>query len=104
MATLLPYGVHRSYAIITDPDAPGGVGMEADTFTCHHCQFVVHMKPFATLSNSNGLCRQCWKPICTACVRLGTCTPWEAQLEQIEARDRLLRQVSASSPMALRTG
>ena len=29
MATTLPYGVHRSYAIIYDPDAPSGIGMEA---------------------------------------------------------------------------
>jgi hypothetical protein len=33
------------------------------------------------------------RPVCLACHDLGTCTPWERQLEAMEAKDRLVRAV-----------
>jgi hypothetical protein len=75
------------YAVLSDPS---GV-KEADTFTCGHCQHIVHVKPLADAADSGGLCKVCMKLICETCVDRGTCTPWEQQMERIEARDRFLR-------------
>ena len=64
---------------------------EVDTFTCNHCQFIVHVPPRADPSNVGGLCRQCMGLICPKCVARGNCTPWEQTMEKMEAREDALR-------------
>ena len=64
---------------------------ECDTFTCHHCNSVVHVKPKCNPDDLGGMCRLCMKMICPRCVDLGICDPIEKKLERMEARDRALR-------------
>lgn len=59
---------------------------EIDTFTCAHCNSIKHVKPKERPEDLGGHCRQCDHLICASCVRKGTCTPWERQMEIMEAR------------------
>lgn len=65
---------------------------EIDTFTCFHCSYIVHVKPLMDAADLGGLCKVCMKLVCKACNAKGSCTPWEKQLEQMEARERFIRQ------------
>lgn len=92
------------YATITDPDRPL---VERDTVSCGHCQRVIFVQPrtaattYLVVDRRSGqltptpgaACRVCMRPVCLACDALGRCLPWEAQLAQSEARDRLARAV-----------
>jgi len=75
------------YAVIF---GPLGIQKECSTFSCAHCNCVVHIKPKCNLDDLGGNCRLCDKLICPKCVDLG-CTPFEKKLEQAEARDRWRR-------------
>lgn len=77
------------YAILTDVEGPT---KEWDTFTCFHCQKVVHVKPLAAAEDSGGRCLVCEKLICRVCLGKG-CTPFEKRIEQAEARDRFRRSL-----------
>lgn len=57
---------------------------EADTYTCFHCNSVVHVQAKADV-NAVGFCRNCMRPICQRCADR-PCVPFEKQLEQIERR------------------
>lgn len=81
----------QGYATIVDPDRPQ---IERDTFTCAHCQRIVFVQPFAAASDAGGWCGSCAQPVCGPCADLGTCTPFERQLELSEQRDRLRRAVT----------
>lgn len=76
------------YLYSFDPD---GVRQEADTFSCHHCNRIVIVKPKCDPDDLGGMCRLCMKMICPSCVDLGQCAPFEKKLEAIEAHDRALR-------------
>lgn len=84
------------FAQILDPDAPA---WEHDTVVCGHCQSIIFTVP-GTLSmqyliydlstrvwrvEMGAFCRTCMTPVCLACHAIGTCTPWERRLEQLEA-------------------
>jgi hypothetical protein len=86
----LPLTTHRALV----KDRSGNV--ECDTFTCGHCQFIVHVKPLADAADCGGLCKVCMRLICGPCTAKGTCTPWEKAFEKIEARDRFLRSAGIS--------
>ena len=77
----------QGYATLFGPD----VTKECDTFTCGHCQYIVHVPPRADPADMGGLCKQCMKLICPRCVNKAVCSPWEKQMEREEARDRALR-------------
>jgi hypothetical protein len=81
-------GQHRTQGaiLVSDPDLGN---TETRTFTCIHCNAVVPV-PFGS---ETILCRMCFAPICLACAKLNTCTPFEKKLDQMEARDRLRRAV-----------
>jgi hypothetical protein len=79
------------YILVTDPDKPASGFTEADTFTCCHCQRIVVVPPRASASDSGGWCGRCAKPVCGPCADKGSCTPWEARMERMEARERFLR-------------
>jgi len=64
--------------------------MEIDTFTCIHCNRVIHVKPMTPMDEFGSMCRNCMKMVCPACAN-GPCVPFEKKLEAIEARDRALR-------------
>lgn len=75
------------YAYIFDES---GTQKECDTQTCNHCNRVMHIRPKCDPADLGGLCKLCMKYICPKCVGLG-CTPFEKQLELIEAKARALR-------------
>lgn len=77
----------QGYAMLSDPET--GV-READTFTCAHCNHVIHVKPKMRPEDMGGFCRMCMKPVCQECVD-GACVPFEKRLEQEEARYHALR-------------
>lgn len=62
---------------------------EIDTFTCAHCNRVVHVPPHQDAADLGGLCKQCMGLICPRCVDKRTCTPWEKNMAEAEARQRL---------------
>lgn len=86
-----------------------GPSAEADTITCGHCNAVVFVKPGtgSTIYLLYGMdpthppheepgafCRVCMTPVCLRCHAVGTCIPFERQLEAMEARGRLLAAVA----------
>lgn len=90
------------YAFITSPEPttvnfdkfrceqiPAGT-FEADTFSCVHCNRVMHVKPFARMDEFGSMCRNCMKMVCPACAN-GPCVPFMKKLEMQEARDRARR-------------
>jgi len=72
------------YATLTGPFGPV---KEADTFTCHHCNKVVHVKPFERRFTRCGMCDRL---ICEQCVGKG-CDPFEKKLERMERAAALRR-------------
>lgn len=70
--------------------SPEGV-REAATFTCYHCNAIRVVPHGQRGEDIGGLCKQCMGVICPACVARMTCTPWEKQMEAMEARDRARR-------------
>lgn len=74
------------YASISSPDGL----TEADTFSCSHCNRVVHVKAKADPASLGGLCKNCMGLICQTCVG-GGCDPFEKKLERAEHRDRVLK-------------
>lgn len=81
------------YGVLTSPHAPT---RELDTCTCKHCNrvFVVRSSAPAIPAEVGGWCGLCARMICGRCAGK-PCVPFERQLEQMEARGRLLRQVEA---------
>jgi hypothetical protein len=63
------------------------------TFTCAHCGRVVIVPHKARPDECGGLCMLELKPVCPKCHTIGTCTPFEKRLEQMEARSRLLAAI-----------
>lgn len=63
---------------------PTGI-KEAATFTCFHCNRVVHVPAKADPDKLGGWCRVCDKAICPQCVKTGECRPFEKELEKMEA-------------------
>lgn len=57
---------------------------ESSTFTCVHCNSVVHVPPRADV-NFVGMCRSCMKPVCQKCSGQ-PCRPWEEAMQRSEAR------------------
>jgi hypothetical protein len=82
--------VAGGYAIIVEP---GKADVEMDTFTCAHDNRVVFVRAGQDPSELGGFCRICMKHICGPCADLGSCTPYEREMEKAEARDRFLRAV-----------
>ncbi len=84
---------HFGYLI---EQGPGGVLQERDTATCGHCQHVMILPPPKDghlLVRIAPECSGCRKFICEACAKDGRCRPWEKQLDEIEARARMLNSL-----------
>ena len=83
-----------NYSTLTDPS---GV-LERDGYTCNHCQRIVHVQPRQRPEDLGGLCKVCDGLICPRCydnrMRKGhVCKTWQAQMDEMEARDRLYRAI-----------
>jgi hypothetical protein len=90
------------YAVITTPEpttvhfdrlrceAIGEGIFEVDTYTCEHCNRIVHVRPGAIPEELGSMCRNCMKMVCPSCAPFG-CMPWLKKLEIAERRDRALR-------------
>jgi hypothetical protein len=78
----------HGFGIIVEPDRPT---IEFDTVTCAHCNCFFRVKPREDPTNAGGFCRQCMDYLCGPCADKGTCTPFEKQVEEMEARDRFMR-------------
>jgi hypothetical protein len=63
---------------------------EVDTYTCEHCNRIVHVKPGAIPEELGSMCRNCMKMVCPLCAPRG-CIPWLKQLEIAERRGLALR-------------
>jgi hypothetical protein len=79
------------YATLTHPTT--GCVREADTFTCGHCQRIVHVRPKEPLENLGGRCGVCDALICPACVKQMKCTPFEKKLERMERREQFRKML-----------
>lgn len=73
------------YALLVDPEL--GV-KECDTFTCCHCNTVVHVPVKASMDKVGSWCTLCMKPTCPRCAATGECKPFEKKLEEAEAKAR----------------
>ena len=79
----------QGYATLTDSASPlrdTKAMQECDTFTCGHCNHIIHVPPKADPSVVGGLCKQCMTLVCSSCVNKMICTPWELQMQIMEAR------------------
>ena len=63
---------------------------EADTFTCCHCNRIIHVKPLAPMDEFGSMCRNCMKMTCPTCAD-GPCVPFEKRLDEVEKRGIALR-------------
>jgi len=81
------------YAIWSGGDGPV---IEKDSITCVHCNSVVFVDAKTDPSSLGGFCTKCMKNICAKCADLGSCTPWEKQMEAQEKTitNRLLRDAA----------
>ena len=74
---------HTGYATLTGPF--GGSVKEADTFTCAHCNTIVHITYRHPVEDLGGRCSICDGLICSRCVATGQCDPFEEKLKRMEA-------------------
>jgi len=63
---------------------------EADTFTCWHCNRIVHVRARANPDEFGSMCRNCMKMVCPTCADKG-CVPFLKKLEQAEKKDMIRR-------------
>lgn len=88
------------YAVIVSPDVQrvnfdgfryeeiGAGRYEADTFSCAHCNRVIHVP--ARSQGDEYFCRNCMARICSPCAD-HPCIPFMKKIEQAEERDRIRR-------------
>lgn len=81
--------MHRAqgYALIIDPIEGT---KECDTFTCAHCQRVVHVNPKAHPDEFGSMCRNCMAMVCRECASK-PCSPFLKEIEKAEAKAAALR-------------
>lgn len=72
----------QGFACIVDPEQ--GV-KETDTFTCIHCNRIVHLPANKKVEDVGDFCRSCMKMICAGCAGKD-CTPFLKKIEIEEAR------------------
>lgn len=85
------YATHSRGYFVTRDRVSGKVLEEVDTFTCGHCNRQVEVGPRQRAADIGGHCKICWGLTCPGCTAKGSCTPFEAKLEQVERRAAFLR-------------
>ena len=81
----------KNYAVLFEPY---GKEHECDVFSCNHCQRQVFVPVGKSGWDLGGGCRICEQLICSKCVDLGTCRPWEEQMLKIERKYETNRMIS----------
>ena len=80
----------QGYATLVGPLDRGPKALRqqgvADTFTCAHCQRIVHVPVKCDPADLGGLCKICMGLVCPRCHVTRTCTPWEERMRRMEAR------------------
>jgi hypothetical protein len=79
--------IHLGQTVADGPEAK----VEYDAFTCGHCQRIIEVAHRSRPEDMGGLCKICMTLVCPVCNAAGRCTPWEKQLEQMEAREAARR-------------
>jgi hypothetical protein len=91
------------YAVIVSPEPQQvtfdhlrceqvGVGTtEADTFTCAHCNRIIHVRPRAAPDEFGSMCRNCMKMVCPDAACNKDCIPFMKRIEQAEKKDMMRR-------------
>lgn len=69
------------YALVTRSD---GRHIECDTFTCKHCNRIVHVRPKQDPAELGGMCKVCSGLVCSECVGKG-CDEIQRKLDRWEA-------------------
>lgn len=89
----MSYRIQAQKALLTiyDVDDNKIEAKNIDCAVCNHCQKVMFIKPMCDPADLGGLCWGCNKLICPDCTNKQVCTPWEKQMDIMEARDRLYR-------------
>ncbi len=65
--------------------------VEIDTFSCCHCNRIVHVKPRAPMDEFGSMCRNCMRMTCPVCAD-GPCVPFEKRLDEMEKKEYIRRQ------------
>ena len=65
---------------------------EADTFTCAHCNRVVHVRARANPDEFGSMCRNCMKMVCPNPECNRDCTPFMKKIDEEEERQIRFRQ------------
>lgn len=94
MASLINLTNTRAgYGTMTGPC--GTTTYESDTATCRHCNYVwIVRSTRMSDADPGGWCALCRALICKHCAGK-PCEPFEKKLDQIEARDRMMRAMEA---------
>lgn len=74
----------QGYATITYPE---GTVKECDTFSCSHCNRIVHMPVTKKIEQVGDFCRSCMKMICAECAEKRICSPFLKKLEIWDNQD-----------------
>ena len=69
------------YATIISPEQPV---VEFDSVQCAHCQYITLIQSRNDIAEKLGFCLMCMQHLCGPCADLGTCTPFEKQIEAEE--------------------
>lgn len=78
----------QGYATLFDPDK----GLkECDTFTCAHCNRIIHKPVNRHIEEVGDFCRSCMKVVCARCADKRVCTPLMKSIEMQEERNYRLR-------------
>jgi hypothetical protein len=88
--------------------------IERDSVSCGHCNRLIFVKPGTAFTvylfpqlvgpdkeEMGASCRVCMRHVCLTCNTVGTCTPLERRIEQMEARGRMLRSLGLALVMAV---
>lgn len=69
------------YTFLTDVN---GQVEEGETFTCVHCNKIVHVPRGGLPTDVGGLCYGCNGLICSTCCDTGVCDPLEEKFKRME--------------------
>lgn len=94
-----------------------GSSFDIKTVTCGHCQRLCAVEagtdctgpgrsgPMPGLAArrrpGTHVCHICWRIVCDQCHAVGSCKPWEEQMQRTEARDRFLRSAGLCAVVLL---
>lgn len=96
----IPEDLGRQWAAQGAPVKLGSSMLEADTYTCSHCQYVVITNPKRTRPRE--VCRKCMAVVCDRASCVLNCQPFEALVEKVASGHTL--QVDPTTNLFLPVG